>query len=319
LIFNFLETKKSWSVWLCDEKRRKGKGKLMRKMLLMLSVLLLGATAFAADVTISCSTDGNEVTVSYQAHGDANIPRGLGLNIELACDANITATGSYNADYWVYPGSIDINTTVDPPVVDSNGSPVAVPDPCNPGRELPGPPDANGMTIEMGSLHYPPEVNSVNAPDINGVLLKFYVDASADCNVVISGNAARGNVVLYDATEADVLYTGCTVTTDCLPGSDPGYALWVTMGKPKEWCCKWQSSGDATGDGNINVNDLLVIRPPTFDTPWTDANYDCRADFDHDGNVNINDLLLIRPPNFDITLEAGYTCPWNVAKCPPGS
>jgi hypothetical protein len=211
----------------------------MRKLFLMLAVLLVASAAYAADVTISCTADGNVVTVSYEASAEANIPRAFSLDIQLSTDATITDVTPLDPNYWVYPGSYG----------DDPCTPVG--DPCDSDDTLPGE-DSNGLTIEMASLHSPPEVNSPNAPDISNALLSFKVSGSGDCNVYISGNAARGKVVFYDATNEDdgrdVVYTGCTVEEEeCFPSSHPDYSEWVAVGKPDSWCYPKQCHGDATG------------------------------------------------------------------------
>ena len=49
--------------------------------------------------------------------------------------------------------------------------------------------------------------------------------------------------------------------------------------------------GDVTGDGNINILDLVQIANYILEvsTPM----YECAADFTQDGNVNILDLVQI--------------------------
>lgn len=187
------------------EKKKRKKGLVMRKLFLMLAVLLVASAAYAADVTISCTADGNVVTVSYTASAEANIPRAFALDIQLSTDATITDVTPLDPNYWVYPGSYDEDPC----------TPVG--DPCDSYDTLPGE-DSNGITIEMASLHSPTgNVANPNAPDISNALLSFKV--SGDCNVYISSNAARGKVVFYDATNEDdgrdVVYTGCEVTKGC--------------------------------------------------------------------------------------------------------
>lgn len=244
----------------------------MRKLFLMLAVLLLASTAYAADVTISCTADGNEVTVSYTASADVNIPRGLGLDIKLNNDETITSVTPLDPNFWVYPGTYG----------DTN---VPIGDPCDSSDTLPGI-DSNGVTIEMGSLHSPPEVNSPNAPDISNDLLSFTV--SGDCNVAITGNAARGKVVFYDATNEDdgrvVVYTGCEVVLGCptcvgdLNGDNikklvdmymlrgkliTAYNLTglyeVPKGDPTVGYL-WDDCGDMNGDDFLKLVDMYMLR-----------------------------------------------------------
>jgi len=188
-------------------KKKRMKGLVMRKLFLMLAVLLLASAAYATDVTISCAQvgDTNEVIVSYVASKDVNIPRGMGLDIQLNTADEIHDVTLLDTNYWVHPGTYG----------DTND---LVADPCDSGDTLPGE-GSNGVTVELGSLHSPPEVTSPNAPAISNDLLSFTVTTApgSSCNVSIAGNAARGKVVFYDATNEDdagrsVTYTGCTVT-----------------------------------------------------------------------------------------------------------
>ncbi len=285
----------------------------MRKLFLMLAVLLLASAAYAVeDVNVYCTADGNVVTVSYSATADANLPRAFGLDIKLSNAETITSVTPLSPEpngYWVYPGSYD--ETPETPVGD----------PCDSDDTLPGI-DHNGITIEMGSLHSPTEANSPNAPRLSGDLFKFTV--SGDCNVTISGNAARGKVVFYDAKNEDdgrdVVYTVCTVVLDCFPGNDPKYDQWVTQHKPKAWCCDGQADGDATGDGKSNVLDLFAVKKgygKNFATgPWGTGSgeYNCAADFNHDGNVNVLDLFVVKQ-HYGQTV--GTACA-DISDCPSG-
>jgi hypothetical protein len=169
-----------------------------------------------------------------------------------------------NSKFWVYPGSIDINETTGQ--VDANGSPVAVPDGNYPGRELEGPPDGNGMTIEMGSLY----VGAPNAPASSGLLLTFVVDAN--CTITISGNTARGTVVNENVTVADVNYVGDKVVCAC-PGdlNDDGwwtltdvldtYAIYLANGQaavPKGHAL-WDDCADMNFDDWVTLTDVLDV------------------------------------------------------------
>jgi hypothetical protein len=127
--------------------------------------------------------------------------------------------------------------------------------------------------------------------------------------VYISGNAARGKVVFYDATNEDdgrdVVYTGCTVDLGCFPSDDPKYQTWLDVGKPKCWCCLYHDQGDATGDGKVNIFDLIRIKA-AYGEQYPSGDYDCTADFTHDGKVNIFDLIRLKGNYGD---NYGYSCP----------
>jgi hypothetical protein len=152
---------------------------------------------------------------------------------------------------------------------------------------LPGE-DSNGLTIEMASLHSPPEVNSPNNPEISNALLSFKVSGSCDINIV--GNAARGKVVFYDATNEDdgrvVLYSGCSVE-ECFPSDDPNYGEWIAVGKPECWCWPYQCDGDADGivEGKetfrVGSYDLGVLKTAWHKIAGELTGNDACADFDH--------------------------------------
>ena len=229
----------------------------MKKLCFMLTALLLAVPAAdAADVTISCTADGNEVTVSYTASADANKPRAFGLDIELNNSETITSLTLLDPNYWVYPGTIDINESGG---IENDGNGIGQQDDAAYPDTLYGL-DSNGITIEMGSLHSPPEYDSPNAPDLSSAILKFTV--SGDCNVAISGNAARGNVVLYDATAADVDYgSGCTVTlagAPC-PGDVTGTAMGLVTGPPPGNIKTFNSSLWTGPNGTTNITDVQAL------------------------------------------------------------
>ena len=265
----------------------------MKKIILTLVVLLLAVPA-SAEVLIECETcvDPNGwVTVSYDATDESELPRAFALDIQLTGGAVIVdVNDNINAYYTVHPGTIQIDENGQ---VTDDGTAVADDDPkC-------GVIGANCITIEMGSLY----VGAANAPPDTGDLLKIKVDSN--CDIEITGNAIRGDIVLENVTVAEVNAPGATV--DCMD-CDPqiGAAQWAIQGKPDSWCCPLQIQGDATGDGFVDTVDLFLMRPPAFNVAYGNANYDCRVDFTHDGFVDTQDLFLIRPPNFNV--QVGQPC-----------
>ncbi len=170
----------------------------MKKIILFV-VLCMAVPTLAAvpNVSITCSVDGNEVTVSYVT--DANLIRAFGLDITLE-GANIIELVVLDPNYRIYPGQIVI---VDGNVIDYNTPYV----PSDLG-------DAN-VTIEMGSLYTmdpcfagaDPNLGYGMQPGQSGDLLKFYV--SGDCNYAITENEARGGVVMEDP-DVDPNVTLCT-------------------------------------------------------------------------------------------------------------
>jgi hypothetical protein len=216
--------------------------------------VLMVATPSWAVVTITCTpgtgADCNLVTVSWAVSSEPNKVRAFALDITVDSGAKIVSVSDPNAKYNIYPGSIVINTTTNPPTVTDYGTPVANPyDPCTlPGQTQPGL-NSSGITIEMGSLYYPTGDNSPNAPLLSGKLLKFRV--SKDCTVTVAENAIRGGVVLTNPNlDPAVTLTGCTVScavSDCLPNTVSYYNTWSAQNKPDCWCYPRQCYGDADG------------------------------------------------------------------------
>ena len=213
----------------------------MKKLFFVLTALLLAVPALGT-ISINCAQvgDTNEVAVSYVAT-DGNLPRGFGLDISVDMGQTINVISYEDPNFWVHPGNIVI-TSGD---VTDEGSPVAPgSDPCTAGQLGSG-----AITIEMGSLYHTEDSNHPNQPPTTDVLLKFKV--SGDCNVTITGNGARGNVVLENTEAASTnLPSACQVTIvppDCFPIGHADYAKWVARGKPSCWCEVRQCKGDADG------------------------------------------------------------------------
>jgi hypothetical protein len=257
----------------------------MKKICFLLATLLLAAPALC-DINVTCDSNGAEVTVSYEST-DSNLPRAFGLDISIDSGATIESIDYNDPNFWVHPGNIVI-TDGD---VTTEGSPVAPND--APGAQ--GGLDTGAMTIEMGSLYDDEDANHPDPPALSGVLLKFTV--SGDCNVTIAGNAARGNVVMEDTTEATVSYTGCTVTaeTECYTG--PDYAEWVAVGKPDCWCasinprqCRGDTDGATETKGNywVYTNDLSNLMSAWGKPLASMSGDEICADFNHDSETKGN-------------------------------
>lgn len=227
----------------CVALRRKERKFDMRAIFLML-VAIIAAPAFAA-VDVNCTCDGNEVTVSY-VNTEPNHVRAFALDIILdVAGANILSVYGYDAnvdDYYVYPGSIDVNA--DNNNIDDFGSLVANASKY-PSGTYAGPPDSNAMTIEMASLYYPTGGSSPNAPADSNVLFKFKVYTPENANVTVQQNVKRGGIVMEDGNSpSSVNFSGCQVTVDCFPSDHPDYNTWVSVGKPDCWCYPRQCHGD---------------------------------------------------------------------------
>lgn len=290
----------------------------MKKLIYVLALLLMVSPVLAS-VNIFCTTDGDEVSVYYSMDiGDTNLPRAFGLNITVDNDAIIGAPTNVNPNFWVYPGTIDINDVTGD--IDANGTVYA--DPCDyPGDTEIGP-GTGGMTVEMGSLYYPPGPGSVNEPPSSGLLCKFTVDKS--CTVTIAENNIRGGVVYVSTESADPNFLDCSVLLeDCMKATSADYNDWIgqpdgiawTMpwSKPDCWCYPRQCRGDADGNPSfagvpiwVDLDDLNILRgaigqfltavPPVT---WP-AGGEC-ANFDHQMSfpgvpipVDLDDLNILR-------------------------
>ena len=263
------------------------------RTIFVLLVAMLAAPAFAT-VDVNCTCDGNEVTVRY-VNTDACNVRAFALDIFLDnSDANIVSVHGYDPevdDYYIYPGSIDVNTDTNniddygDLVADVGKYPYAT---CGtrPGR------DSNAMTIEMGSLY----VGESNAPADSNILFKFIV--SADTSIIITENAKRGGIVMEPNghSPTSINFSTCQAEfEDCFDSGHPDYAEWVAVGKPECWCYKYQCYGDADGKKNGTIisgyarvrNEDLNILIPAWKKPIGDPAEDLCADFDRTKNGTI--------------------------------
>ncbi|HUS73692.1 MAG TPA: hypothetical protein VMY06_11550, partial [Sedimentisphaerales bacterium] len=171
------------------------------------------------------------------------------------------------ADYYISPGTIQIDTSTTPPTIDY-ATPVAEYDDLQSDTLLGL--DSNGITIEMGSLYAATDPCHPTAPVKSGVLLSIYVSRPPEPDLqtclTITGNVARAGssgVVMEDPDEVvAVTATGCCVvfpSLECYVGQ-PDYAVWEAVGKPLSWCYPRQCHGDATGteDGDPKLGYFWV-------------------------------------------------------------
>jgi len=293
----------------------------MRKVSLILTVLLFIVTVPTwATVNITCSVNGNQVTVSYDSTTETKKVRAFALDISVstgvitAVDTNV----AYTPKYDIYPGTNGIKI-VDGAVT-SHGSPVA--DPCQCKDDTKPGIGHNAMTIEMGAL-YSPAVDPCGPPK-TGVLLKFTMSDPAAC-VTITKNQCRGGVVLTDpnlsvtvsapgccgtTTSTSTTTTTTTTTTtagaDCLIGGNAGTkekSDWVAWGKPNCWCYCRQCRGDADGKKTlanwVAVSDLnlLLSAYGKNDAALALVPNGICADFDHKktlaNRVAVSDLNIL--------------------------
>jgi hypothetical protein len=175
----------------------------MKKLVFALAVFMLAVPALA-DVDISCSATGLEVTVSYNATTEApELVRAFALEVDVNNGATIDSVTYVNPNYRIYPGQIVI---VDGNVTDYNTP------------YVPGTLGSSSLVVEMGSLYtedanYSSDPNAGYGlkPGASGTIFKFTV--SGACHVTTAENAARGGVVMEDPQlDVDVNLTGCQVT-----------------------------------------------------------------------------------------------------------
>ena len=275
----------------------------MKKMFLVLALLIFATQAVAGTVNLILIQDMNDqdariAELYYSA--DANVS-GFGLNITVAtADANIIDINNYfvgecdgsNKGFGIFPESF--STYIDagnPDWQDSNYTPVAP-------NTAPG---ASGtglgmgtIVVEMGALY-----EDGNQPATSGLLCKIQVDG--DCNVTVTGDATRGNVVLEDANEASLVTTAATdirieessgwVYPDCWGYSGTDY--------------KTQCHGDYENSNtlhNVSTTDFGPYRDG-FDSAFTDGDNsryiaNVCADGNRDGFINTTDFGPYRD-NFD--------------------
>ena len=299
----------------------------MKKIMFVLALLVLAVPVWAATtVEITCQTTPGDpdAEIGYIKTGDGRV-RAFALNIVVTPPEGQAGTplildvNCVSADYYIYPGSIQIDENGN---VTDDGSCV-----CDAGQyadTLPGL-DSNGVTIEMGSLY--DDVLPLDDPDHNeppsdsGTLLILTVDS--DCCITVTENILRGGIVLEDPA--------ATATLDLPDGNDccveglacyfgmADYAQWQLVGEPECWCYPRQCLGDADGlpFGKNNywvaIPDLTILKSAWQKTAAQLVGNEACADFDHlpfgknNYRVAIPDLTIMKN-NWQITNGPAGTC-----------
>ena len=269
----------------------------MKKFLLVLVVLLFATPALAAvNITATQVGDTNEVIISWDASSETNLVRAFALNIQLSNDANIISGTGLSADYYIFPGTIQIAADG---TISSLGSIVA-PWADLPSDTLEGPPDGNGVTLEAASLYTPTGPGSPNAPPKFGDLASIILSKSTTLSITANvSRAGATGVVMEDPAEVVTVNYGASLFVDipdlgnCYTGM-PDYTEWETAGQPLSWCNDRQCRGDAddalegsifTGFYYVGINDLQALinvwktlEPP--DGPGITLD-EYKADFSH--------------------------------------
>jgi len=225
----------------------------MKKIIFVLATLMFAAPAVAG-VTICTQKSGNEVTLTYDASGEAELVRAFALDITVD-GATITSVKNPNPSYNIYPGSIEINP--DTGQITNEGTPVA--DAGQYDGTLGGL-GTNGVTIEMGSLYADGETPPAKTGNIITLVL------SGPGTVNITENVIRGGVVMEDP---DVPSNFTVCTTDVCPG-------------------------DLNGDSQVDLEDLqgvaniLIAAGAPFVVPVTPET--ANGDVNSDGQIDLEDL-----------------------------
>jgi hypothetical protein len=233
----------------------------MRRILLIVAMLLIGAAPAMATVTVTARHIGLPVKtgttcstceVNYVCSNGEKV-RAFALEVTVDSNYTITAIKDFNVGesnkaypllsppvsagrgYGIFPGKFrdDINAG-DPCWNHSGYNPIApVTDTDAPGTGL----GTGKIIVEMGSLY----VGDLNAPPSAGVLFKFDImgPLGKDCNLAIVANATRGGVVLESGETLAATFVGGKAgfpdLFPCYGGFATQYNEWVACFKPKCW------------------------------------------------------------------------------------
>ena len=298
----------------------------MRIFICAVVVVMLTTSAWA-DIAITAKyLEGSEGVVEI-AYSGTERARAFALDITVdegsIIDIGNFSVGDENNGYGIFPANFSRYITVletgeveESSWSDPNYTPVA--DPNDPGAL--GGLNTNGITIEMGSLYE--DISA--APPLSGVLCT--VTCSESCQLTVTTNATRGNVVLEDASEAIVDLTGATnvpVTVGEVLYTGPDAEEWVTVGSPDCWISSVnprQCHGDVDGlsEGKqkywVSTNDLQILIE-AWNKPLSalTGNQIC-ADFDHlpegkqNFRVSVNDMEIFLA-NYNKANSPAPDCP----------
>ena len=237
----------------------------MKKITFALVAAVLAAPAWATvSITVTDLGDG-KAAIEY-----SGTERARAFALDITVDAGIIeaisdfAVGDDNHGYGIFPANFSRHITVDPTTGEVSDwaiegyNPVA--DADDPGAL--GGLGTTGITIEMGSLY------DTKAPPLEGRLC--VLTCSEACNMTVTLNATRGNVVLEDASEAVVDLAGATaVPIGALGGyTGPQVDQWLSVGQPACWIaginprqCHGDADGTAQGEQKfwVSTNDLDLL------------------------------------------------------------
>jgi len=281
------------------------------KKFLFLAVLLMAVPAMAvSDVNITCTPDGNNVTVSYAVTGPLLV-RAFGLDITTT-GGNIVKVVPVDPNYRIYPGQIVITNGE---VTDYN-TPYASGDLGD-----------NQVTIEMGSLYTmdtnyegEPNMGYNQKPGMSGTLLRFYLDGA--CSYSLAENELRGGVVMEDPTVVPIVHfhdgdviadygdapDSCSVPrypTLLVNNGASHLMVGATMGPQKDAELDGQPNADATGDDIAGVDDedgvtfvsTTAVQGNVIVTVDSNCKLNAWVDFGNDGSwAQVGDQIFDDQP-----------------------
>ena len=184
----------------------------MKKIIFIMAVLAFGACASAA-VRIIVEGQNGLAAIKYATDGekvrafalDVKLSAGTFTGISGYIKGESTITEPNHLGYGIFPARFSQYISVDAQTGEvtawdvNDYNPLA--DPCDPGSL--GGLGTGGVTLEMGSLYYPPADSSPNAPPNAGLLCKLAISQSA--KVTVTANALRGGIVLTDITKQAIV------------------------------------------------------------------------------------------------------------------
>lgn len=184
----------------------------MKKIIFIMAILVFGACASAA-VRIIVEGQNGQAAIKYATDGekvrafalDVKLSAGTFTGISGYIKGESTITEPNHLGYGIFPARFSQYISVDAQTGEvtawdvNDYNPLA--DPCDPGSL--GGLGTGGVTLEMGSLYYPPADSSPNAPPNAGLLCKLAISQSA--KVTVTANALRGGIVLTDITKQAIV------------------------------------------------------------------------------------------------------------------
>lgn len=283
----------------------------MKKIVFVLVALIFAAPALAeVTITIAQVDDTNEVIISVNNDDTGNLVRAYSLDIKLTPngggDPNILEVTALNADYYVFPGTIQINADGD---VTNPGTPVAEYGDL-PSDTLAGL-DSNGVTVELASLYAPVGPTSPNAPANggNGALLSVKVSGSACITVTANvPRAGASGVVMEDPDQNPVVSIPTSTTPLCIEVATDECECWA----------------DLSGDTVVSTTDMNMLLFKLFEKVGTEGyrfytvpeGFEC-MDLNADGWLDTTDMNLLLFHLFTYGMgQEGWASPCMPA--PPG-